>query len=288
MRIWTVLSGKGGAGKTTITASFAQLMKDGVMADCDVDAADLSLILQGREERRETFYSGKTASIDQDKCTACGFCFDNCRFDSIREKDGHYTVLEETCEGCGVCFDHCPEKAVRFLDNDSGICFYSKTEFGPLIHAMLHPGGDNSGKLVSRVKELAGEIGSEMGLERILIDGPPGIGCPVLASLNESEQVLIITEPTPSGLHDMERLSKVLKHFGIAGSLCVNKADINPELSGRIKDMSEELNLRWLGEIPFDSAVPAALRNGKTPLEAKIEPVSQAIENIWEKWNESM
>ena len=288
MKIWTVLSGKGGAGKTTITASFAQLMKDGIMADCDVDAADLSLILHGKEVKREQFNSGYLAEIHQDQCSSCGLCLENCRFDSITLKNGHYSVKQESCEGCGVCLDNCPSSAVHFEDHDSGLCYYSETDHGPLIHAMLHPGGDNSGKLVSRVKELAEEIGTKQNLKRILIDGPPGIGCPVLASMNQSEQVLIITEPTPSGLHDMQRLSQVLKHFGIPGSLCVNKADINPELSSRIKDMSGELKLRWLGEIPFDPQVPAALRLGKTPLEADIQPVSQAIKKIWEKWNEYM
>ena len=288
MKIWTVLSGKGGAGKTTITASFAQLMKDGVMADCDVDAADLSLILHGREQKREKFNSGWMAEIDQDKCTACGLCLKNCRFDSIALDNGRYSVKQENCEGCGVCVDHCPSAAIHFIDHDSGLCYYSETDFGPLIHAMLHPGGDNSGKLVSRVKELAEEIGNKQNLNRILIDGPPGIGCPVLASMNQSEQILIVTEPTPSGLHDMERLSRVLKHFSIPGSLCVNKADINPVLSRRIREMSAELGLRWLGNIPFDTRVPAALRLGKTPLEADIQPVSQAIKTIWEKWNEYM
>ncbi len=286
MKIWTVLSGKGGAGKTTVTASFAQLMKNGIMADCDVDAADLSLILQGKEKSKETFFSGYHARIDPQSCTSCGRCSDLCRFGAISGHNGTFCVDPATCEGCGVCYDHCPEKAITLEDHDSGICLQSETPFGPLVHARLHPGGDNSGKLVSRVKEIAGDIAQKRGLERILIDGPPGIGCPVLASLNQSEQILIVTEPTPSGLHDMERLAKVIKHFDIPGSLCVNKGDINPELTGAIRQSAENLNLRWLGEIPFDPAVPAALREGKTPREAGIRPVSQAIQKIWEKWNE--
>lgn len=288
MKTWTVLSGKGGAGKTTITATFAQLMKDGVMADCDVDAADLSLILKGEEQYREKFFSGKLAQINQDKCSSCGKCMDLCSFGLISEENGNYSVAGESCEGCGVCFDHCPEKAIEFNDHDSGMCYHSETGYGPLIHARLHPGGDNSGKLVTRVKEMAEEVGEKQGRNRILIDGPPGIGCPVLASLNQSEQVLIVTEPTPSGLHDMKRLSQVLKHFKIQGSLCVNKADINCELSNQIRILADDLDLHWLGEVPFDPAVPAALREGKTPLEAGIEPVHQAIQLIWEKWNEYM
>lgn len=288
MKTWTILSGKGGAGKTTITATFAQLMKNGVMADCDVDAADLALILKGKKQYEEKFFSGKLARIDQKKCTSCGKCMKLCRFDAISEEDGKYTITEDRCEGCGVCVDHCPEKALEFNDHDSGMCYHSETESGPLIHARLHPGGDNSGKLVTRVKEMAEEVGEKQGRNRILIDGPPGIGCPVLASLNLSEQVLIVTEPTPSGLHDMKRLSQVLKHFKIPGSLCVNKADINGELTSQIRSLADDLNLRWLGEVPFDPAVPAALREGKTPLEAQIEPVHKAIQNIWEKWNEYM
>ncbi len=286
MKIWTVLSGKGGAGKTTVTASFARLMKNGVMADCDVDAADLSLILQGREVMREKFFSGYHARVDQTLCSSCGLCLEQCRFHAVKRNNSVYTVKEDTCEGCGVCFDHCPSRAITLEDHDSGLCIRSETENGPLIHARLHPGGDNSGKLVSRVKELAEQTARERSLDRILIDGPPGIGCPVLASLNQSEQVLIVTEPTPSGLHDMERLAQVLKHFEIPGSLCVNKGDINPVLTDKIWRSADRLNLRWLGEIPFDRKVPAALRAGKTPLEARIEPVSRAIQQIWEKWNE--
>ena len=287
MKYWTVLSGKGGAGKTTVTASFAQLMKNGIMADCDVDAADLSLLLKGTEIYRETFYSGYMAQINQEICSSCGLCLEQCRFDAVKKDDqGKYSVNSTVCEGCGVCHDHCPEKAVTLIDYDSGICLLSETNEGILVHARLHPGGDNSGKLVSRVKELAEEKAKEKNLEKILIDGPPGIGCAVLASLNQSEQVLIVTEPTPSGLHDMERLAKVLLHFNIPGSICVNKGDINPALSGKIRETGDKLGLKWLGEIPFDPSVPAALRNGQTPREAKLEPVGGAIKKIWEKWNE--
>lgn len=288
MKIMTVLSGKGGAGKTTLTAGFAQLSERTVTADCDVDGADLSLILNGREQSRELFFSGFAAQIDREACGECGLCRQQCRFGCIEAGPEGFRVREESCEGCGVCGDNCPAGAVRFVPREAGLCLQSETAWGPLVHARLHPGGDNSGKLVTRVKELAQELGGDRDLTTMLIDGPPGIGCPVLASMNQSERVLVVTEPTPSGLHDMERLARLLRHFKIPGALCTNKADLNRDLSDEIRRRSGELDLAWLGEIPYEPAVPAALREGLTPLEAGIEPVQRAIEKIWERWNESM
>jgi len=288
MKEWTVLSGKGGCGKTTLTASFARLMKGGVLADCDVDAADMSLLMKGEDRKQEDFYSGFTAVIDSALCSSCGRCDELCRFQAVLPpEDGKgFRIDPLRCEGCGVCRDNCPAEAVTLKDRLTGQWFIRETTDGPLVHARLGAGGENSGRLVTHVRDRARELAKERGEEKILTDGPPGIGCPVIASLNGVDQVLVVTEPTPSGIHDLERVIRLLKHFGIPASVCVNKADLSGKGRDEIRELADRKGLRYLGEIPWDKRVTDALRAGITPLEAGIGPVSEAIQKIWEKWNE--
>lgn len=237
-----VLSGKGGTGKTSVTAALAALAGRSVLADCDVDASNLPLILNPQLRRQEPFTGGSRAVINPNECLACGKCMELCRFDAIsgngpaNEFAPHTFLVEPTsCEGCGVCHDHCPAHAIELLPAENGEWFVSDTRFGPLVHARLHPGQGNSGKLVALVREQARRVAREAGIRRILIDGPPGIGCPVIACLNGANRILAVTEPTPSGEHDLERVLALARHFEIPAWVCVNKHDLNPAATARLE-----------------------------------------------------
>ena len=278
MKEIVVLSGKGGTGKTILVASFAALAEDKVMADCDVDAADLYLLLQPSIKKTEEFWSGKTAFIDKKFCTGCGVCEEVCRFGAIK----NFKVDPISCEGCGFCFHVCPEKTVRMRNNLAGHWFISDTRYGPLVHARLGIAQENSGKLVAVVRQNARRIAEERGLNYIISDGPPGIGCPVISSLSGANLALLVTEPTLSGMHDLDRVIGVCRHFGIPTLVCINKYDINEENTHQIESYCLNWGIDVASRIPFDNAVTEALIQGLPVVEYSQNRVTQEIRNLWQ------
>ena len=277
----TVLSGKGGTGKTTITASFAILAHGIVIADCDVDAPDLHMLLHPHTMKTQEFKGSKLAVIDRTKCTECGLCQNSCRFDAINES---LQIDPFSCEGCGVCIIVCPEEAISLQERASGYAFISKTKYGTMSHARLNPGEANSGKLVTLVRHNARQIAEEENRDLILIDGPPGIGCPVIASVTGVDAGLIVTEPTMSGIHDLNRALQLLNHFNILPLVCINKYDINRSNTEKIVKFCEVDKLEVAGKIPFDPIVTEAMVAGKTVVEHSPENiVSREIEATWKR-----
>jgi len=275
----TVLSGKGGTGKTTVTASFAVLAGESVIVDCDVDAANLHLLLHPEVETSQEFYT-KRAEIDPEKCTECGLCERECRFGAISE----FKVDPILCEGCGVCALICPVDAARLSNRVSGYTYLSETRFGLMCHARLLPGESNSGKLVALVRENAKKVTEGRDLGLILIDGAPGIGCPVIASVTGIDLGVIVTEPTMSGLHDMKRALGLLGHFGIPALVCINKYDLNREKAEEIAEFCAENDIEVVGLIPFDPEVTRAMVAGLPVVEHAPEaPASNAIKEMWSR-----
>jgi MinD superfamily P-loop ATPase len=275
-----VISGKGGTGKTVLAASFIALAQGNVVAaDCDVDAADLHLLLHPKVKETHEYSGGKKAVVDSRKCTQCGRCVTECRFSAIE----NFKVVATTCEGCGVCQIVCEEGAVDLRDTVSGNWFVSDTTCGPMVHAKLGVGAGNSGKLVTQVRGKAKEIAEKRQLEFVIVDGPPGIGCPVLASLTGIDLALIVTEPTLSGIHDMERVHSVCKHFGMDPAVCVNKFDINIENTEQIEKWCLQNRVPLVGRIGFSHAVPESIVAGKPLVEYGDSPAKAEIEKIWEK-----
>lgn len=283
MKEIVILSGKGGTGKTSITASFAALAKNIVVVDCDVDAADLHLVLEPHASESHDFWGGRIAVIDQEKCTACGSCADACRFDAISSEDGRYSVNGLECEGCGVCDLICPADAIKLQDTISGQWFLSETRFGVMVHARLGAGGENSGKLVTLIRKRAREIAESVGAQLVLTDGPPGIGCPVIASLADANHVLIITEPTVSGIHDLQRVAQLTSHFKVAASIIINKSDINESKAAEIDEYASKHNIEVLGRIPYDPIVTAAQLEAKSIIEYSSGEISDTLREIWDK-----
>ncbi len=288
-----VLSGKGGTGKTSLVGSLAALSRDKVLVDCDVDAADLHLILQNKVRRTIEFIGGKQASIVDKRCTNCGVCQEYCRFDAIKyqaENAGgeRYWIDKHACDGCGVCVRHCPEQAIEFKEVVSGEWYVSDTPHGPLVHARLGFAQANSGKLVSLLRQQARLLADKNGFDLIIIDGPPGIGCPVIASITGVGYVLIVTEPSMSALHDMERLLQLTNHFRIPTGICINKSDISPDLTSRIEEFAEKQKVKILGRIPFDPAMTAAQLAGTTVVEHVDTGVSENIALLWSSLREEL
>ncbi|MBN2483964.1 MAG: ATP-binding protein [Candidatus Omnitrophica bacterium] len=280
MKQIVVISGKGGTGKTVITASFAALAENKVMADCDVDAADLHLLLDPRIEERHDFKSGVTAVIHKDKCTQCGLCRTLCRFDAIGDD---LTIDPVSCEGCAFCSFACPSKAIEMKENTAGEWFSSQTRFGPMIHAKLGIAQENSGKLVSLVRKKAKEKAEHIGADWVIIDGSPGIGCPVIASLSGVDCALVVTEPTLSGLHDASRVIDMARHFQIPVFLVVNKYDLNIEMTGKIEEYCRKEKVPFIGKIGFDKTVVEAMVRGKTVIEYSDGEITQRMEDIWSR-----
>ena len=277
MKELVVLSGKGGTGKTSIVASFAALAQSKVLADCDVDAADLHLVLQPTMRVNHEFWSGQVAIIDEEKCTQCGLCQDLCRFGAISD----FRVDPVSCEGCGFCFHICPAEAIIMKENMSGHWFISDTKYGPLVHARLGIAQENSGKLVALVRQQARGIAESGRLDYIISDGPPGIGCPVISSLSGADLALLVTEPTQSGIHDLERVLDVCRHFGIPALVCVNKYDINEDNTRRIEDYCLGQGLKVVARIPFDNVVTEAIVKGVPVVEHAQGRVTTEIESLW-------
>ena len=279
MRQLTVLSGKGGTGKTTITASFAVLAKNAVVADCDVDAPDLHMLLNPEIIKTQEFKGSKLAVIDKTKCVECGLCREKCRFDAIAED---FTVDPISCEGCGVCTIICPVNAIKLTERISGHAYVSKTKYGFMAHALLSPSESNSGKLVTLVRQNAKILAEKENSDLIIIDGPPGIGCPVIASVTGIDAGLVITEPTMSGIHDLERALQLLKHFNVQPFVCVNMYDINKDNAEKIVGFCEENGIKAVGRITFNPIITEAMVNGKPIVEyAPESDVAKEIERIW-------
>lgn len=276
-----VISGKGGTGKTSLTGAFASLAGCSVIADCDVDAADLALILKAKTRLSGEFSGSRKARIDSSKCVACGRCADVCRAGAIRH-DTAYEVAELDCEGCGVCKYVCTAEAINMKNAVSGHWYVSDTPYGTLVHAKLEPGEENSGKLVTLVRNKATEIASSQGLDLVLIDGPPGIGCPVISTLSGVSMALVVTEPTLSAIHDMERVLAVCAHFGVPAAVCVNRFDLCEENCRLIEESTRSLGVKLLGKIPYDTDVVSAMVKGRTVVEVSKGKASHAIRSLWE------
>ena len=309
MKELVVISGKGGTGKTSLVASFAAQAGSVVTADCDVDAADLHLLLGPEIEQRNHFSGGKVASIIPDLCDGCGKCAELCRFDAVARIDSGaagdskkplgkgvrkgkhgiahhgrhalYTIDKIACEGCGVCAYFCPRDAISFDDEENGEWYVSRTRFGPMTHARLLPGAENSGKLVTIVRNEAKRIAGNSGIDLVLIDGSPGIGCPVIASVSGADLAIIVTEPTMSGLHDLERVVELTGHFDVETAVVINKFDINEGLTADIEDFSKRSGIGMLGGIRYDEAVTKAQIEGATVVEFSDGPASKDIRRIW-------
>ncbi|MEN6498009.1 MAG: 4Fe-4S dicluster domain-containing protein [Thermoguttaceae bacterium] len=285
-----VISGKGGTGKTSVVASFAMLAQKAVVADCDVDAADLHLVLKPRILRREDFTAGRQARIKPGHCTACGKCEELCRFDAISFDGAGNGKVAKTfrvgaiaCEGCGVCFDFCAEKAIDFEPVVSGQWFVSETRCGPMVHAQLGVAAENSGKLVTQLRRTAQEVAAKQKRELILCDGSPGIGCPVIASLTGASLALFVVEPTASGKHDFARVAQLTMQLGVPGIMAVNKADLNDEVTRSLEETAQQWGIAVVGRIPYDRAVTQAQIARKTVVEASDGPAAQAIRRLWEE-----
>ena len=278
MKEVVVLSGKGGTGKTTIVASFAALGNGKAMVDCDVDAADLHLLLMPEVREAREFWSGQKAVIDKKFCTRCGICEVVCRFEAIK----NFKVDPISCEGCGFCYQVCPEHTITMEENLSGQWFISETRYGPLVHARLEIAQENSGRLVTLVRHQARLIAEKENLQYILSDGPPGIGCPVISSLSGVDLALLVTEPTLSGMHDLERVLGVCHHFSVPALVCINKHDLDEENTSRIESICQKQGIDAVVKIPFDNVVTEALVNGLPVVEYSDGAVAQGIKTLWQ------
>ncbi len=282
MRELIIISGKGGTGKTSLTAAFAALADNMVLCDTDVDAADLHLLLDPVVEREEDFQGGSLAVIDGEKCIDCGTCFEVCRFDAVRMKNGRHHIDPMSCEGCGVCVDLCPEKAIDFPLQTNGRWFISTTAHGPMVHARLGIAEENSGKLVSLLRRTAARLARERGLGLLLTDGPPGIGCPVIASITGASAVLIVTEPTVSGLHDLQRVAGLADHFKIPAMVVINRFDLNAQQTIAIEELCRARDLTLVGRIAFDPLFTRAMVAGKNLIHyAPQSAAAGSIRKIW-------
>jgi MinD superfamily P-loop ATPase len=275
-----IISGKGGTGKTSISGSFAALAENKVMADCDVDAADLHIIMNHKILSDESFSTSRKAVIDPDACIGCGKCVELCRFDAITDD---FKIKTLSCEGCGVCAAFCPAEAIKMVDHESGRWFVSDTDKGPLVHACLGMAEGNSGKLVALLRKKARAIAEEKGYNLIIVDGSPGTGCPVIASVTGASYLLIVTEPTVSGLHDLKRALELAAHFRVKSGVCVNRADINSEVASEIEAYCSSKGISFLGTIPYDKDVTYAQIAGKSVIEHSKGPASAAIKELWNR-----
>ncbi len=298
MKELVVVSGKGGTGKTSLVASLAALAKPLVLVDCDVDAADLHPVMEPRVVSRNDFLGGSKARIKPGHCTACGKCEELCRFDAIYfDGPGNgrigrtFRIDRLGCEGCGVCADYCAENAIEFAPAVAGQWFVSETRCGPMVHAKLGAAAENSGKLVTQIRQAAQKAAGEHRLDLILCDGSPGIGCPVIASLTGASMALLVVEPTASGLHDFERIAQLTVRLGVPGVLSINKADLNAEVAGRIEAAARAMGIEPIGRVPYDPEVTRAQIAARSVVETSQGPAARAIRLIWrqvqQRWKSS-
>lgn len=285
MKEIVIISGKGGTGKTSITASFAYLGgKDIVAADCDVDAADMHLLLLPDFAKSEDFYSGVIANINQDKCTQCGECAEICRFNAIPIINEQYIIMPLNCEGCGYCARVCPTEAITMEEQNVGKWHISETKVGnTLVHARLGIGAENSGKLVAKVKNEAGRIAKESDKDFVLVDGSPGIGCPVVSSLSGADFVVLVTEPTVSGIHDLKRVYELVSKFKIKAGCIINKSDLNLQISDEIERYLKKENIIHISNLPYDETFTMAMTNGQTIVEYNDNSLKALLTESWNK-----
>jgi MinD superfamily P-loop ATPase len=263
-----VISGKGGTGKSSISAAFATLNKKVVLADCDVDAANLHILFDPTHEEEEIYISGELAVIDYDKCTNCGLCISYCRFDALDYNDENLVEVDDIyCDGCQLCFRVCPEEAIEMVKNDKSRMYSGTFRNGKMVYGKLAPGEENSGKLVSRVREKAKEIAQNHNLETIIIDGPPGIGCAVISSITGVDYVIVVTEPTISGLHDLKRTLEITEKFSVKTRVIINKNDLNFQVSKEIENYCSSRNIPVIASLPFHPQVVEAMINKKSIVE---------------------
>lgn len=290
MKEIVVISGKGGTGKTSLLGAFAALSRQKiVLADCDVDAADLHLILRPTIVRQTEFRSGHAAHINVAGCNGCGMCLSLCRYGAVTHDSATpakvFHIDPIACEGCGVCVQFCPQKTILFEEQVCGAWFVSQTRLGTMVHAKLGIAAENSGKLVTLVRSEAKKIAEEQGAETILIDGSPGTGCPVIASLTAASRALVVTEPTVSGVHDFKRVAALARKMSVPTDVCVNKWDINPETTHAIRSYAEENDIRFVGMVRYDRAVTQAQRAALTLPEYMHDGIVEDIGKVWSEVN---
>ena len=290
MKQLVILSGKGGTGKTSVTAAFAHLASQGsfanrvLLADADVDAANLELVLQPRLLDRQPFRGGQVAVIDDDRCLGCGDCESVCRFDAIAVADGRPVIDPVACDGCAACVYQCPIECITMHEQTVGDYARSDSRYGPLHHAHLSPGQENSGKLVTQVRQRARQQAIEDGFELVLVDGPPGIGCPVIAAVSGVDLALLVTEPTISGIHDLRRALQTVEHFGVPALVCINKADVYPLGAQDIEADCRARGIAVVGQIPFDLTIANAMVAGEAVTAYRPDaPASLALAAVWER-----
>jgi len=285
MKEIVVISGKGGTGKTSTTASFAILAGEtAVIADCDVDAADMYLLLKPDVQKSENFNSGVIAGIISESCSGCGICMEKCRFDAINRNGDFYSVDQLECEGCGYCALVCPEDAISMNDNNVGNWYISNTKANNiLVHAKLSVGAENSGKLVAKVKNEASYIAKETDKDFVIVDGSPGIGCPVVSSLSGANYVVLITEPSLSGYHDLVRVYSLVSTFKLRAGCIINKSDINKEITNEILQFLKDKSIDYLGNIPYNEQFTKAMTMGQTVVEYNKNGLGLLLEDIWKK-----
>jgi len=281
MREIIIISGKGGTGKTSLTGAFGHLAANKIICDLDVDAPDLHLLLQPTHERQEEFYSGHEAEIVRDRCDGCGLCATMCQFGAIRENGAGFMVDPVRCEGCKVCVAFCPSEAIRFPEKHCGQWYVSATRFGPLVHAQLFPGAENSGRLVMILKQQAKELAKARGADLVLCDGAPGIGCPVISSLSGAHLAVGVTEPTPSGRHDLTRVAELCRHFQTAFAVIINKHDLNPEEAARIEAFCQTESYPVIARLPHDPLVTRAMVQGLVVTELPETAFSRELGHAW-------
>lgn len=278
-----IISGKGGTGKTSLTAAFAHLSRNKVLCDLDVDAPDLHLVLSPEASPEIPFVAGFEAKIESDKCQACGVCSEMCRFNAVRNQDDVFAIDPLRCEGCGVCVHFCPHDAIAFTPKECGYWRISETRFGTLVHAQLYPGEENSGKLVSQLRQEARKLAESKGAEFLISDGPPGIGCPVISALSGIDLVIIVTEPTPSGIHDLYRVVELCEHFKNPAAVIINKSDLNPEVAEEIQTYCQTKGIALLAQIPHGEEFVHAMVKGLAVTEYSKTGAAKQLDYAWEK-----
>jgi MinD superfamily P-loop ATPase len=287
MKQLVILSGKGGTGKTSVAAALAHLASQEMpiaLADADVDAANLELVLAPAKVEEHAFMGGQVAVIDPELCTLCGRCYEVCRFDAVVPGEENYRVDPLTCEGCASCFHQCPEKAIHIDEQQAGLWFRSDTRFGPLFHAHLFAGQENSGKLVTMVKQQSRLLALDEGRELLIVDGPPGIGCPVISASAGADLALLVTEPTVSGVHDLERILGTVNHFRVPALVLVNKSDVNPAQVARIEAYCRAHRIHLVGKLPYDTVITEAMVRGQPVTLYRPEGVmAQALRHVWSR-----
>jgi MinD superfamily P-loop ATPase len=277
-----VISGKGGTGKSSISAAFATMNSEVVLADCDVDAANLYLLFNPVHEEESVYIAGHKAVINYDLCTNCGNCISYCRFDAISFVNDIVTIAETSCDGCFLCSHICPEQAISMVQNDKSRMYSGTFRNGKMVYGRLAPGEENSGKLVNMVREKARQLAKDHKLDTIILDGPPGIGCPVISTITGIDKAVIITEPTISGLHDMQRALEIVNKFGIEAFVIINKSDLNPDMSQQIDNWCSSEGINVIGHLPFDAEMVEAMIQGKSIIEHNREGnISKELNNIW-------